>query len=96
MNDTTLNKFIRLVEKVEMKGFTCDITSKRIIFHFSNEHHRIYLSEVNYFISELKNIIEIQEDKIYIIKEFKYLELWIPFSNAVNELENFDDEKKAN
>lgn len=93
MNDTTLKEFIRLVEQVEMKDFTCDITSKRIIFHFSDEHQRIYLSEVKYFISELNNIIPIQEDKIQIIKEFKYLELWIPFKDSVSEIENLDIKK---
>ncbi|MGV0846065.1 hypothetical protein ACTS9T_05685 [Empedobacter falsenii] len=86
MDDKTLSSFIKLVEKTELKGFSCDITSKRIILHFRNKHHRVNLTEINSFIHELDNLLTIDKDKILFIKEFKYLELWIPFKFDVYNL----------
>ncbi|MGU9939423.1 hypothetical protein ACNFNZ_12690 [Empedobacter brevis] len=86
MDDKTLSSFILLVEKTELKGFSCDITSRRIILHFRDEHQRVLLSEINSFIEKLGKLLEIDKGKISFIKEFKYLELWIPFKFDVYNL----------
>ena len=94
MDDEILNQFINLVDEIQSKGFVCDITSRRIIFHFSDEHHRIYLNEINQFITKLETLIDIDKDKIYIIKEFKYLELWIPLKKEISIMEPLKNNTK--
>lgn len=83
MEDKRLQKIIQLVQQAELKGFSFDITSRRIILHFRDEHQRILLSEINSFIEELSKLLEIDQGKISLLKEYKYLELWIPLKNKV-------------
>ena len=96
MEDEILTQFLKLVDEIQSKGFVCDVTSRRIIFHFSDEHQRIYLTEINQFIDKLGVLIDIERDKIHIVKEYKYLELWIPLKNEISNLESLKDEKKVN
>ena len=62
MNDEILKQFLDLVDEIQSKGFVCDITSRRIVFHFSDEHQRIYLIEINQFITKLETLIDIERE----------------------------------
>lgn len=86
MEDKKIEMFIEVIEQAKLKGFVCDITTKRIILHFKNEHQQVYLNEINELISKLKTLIDIDTDKIHFVKEFKYLELWIPLNKEIKEI----------
>lgn len=86
MKDKKIEMFIEVIEQVKLKGFMCDITTKRIILHFKNEHQQVYLNEINELISKLETLIDIDINKIHFVKEFKYLELWIPLEKEIKGL----------
>lgn len=100
-----LNQFILLIENIYLKGFLVDITSTHINLTFNESVQVLKLTDVNDYITELNNLIELDMDKILIFKDDEYFTIRVQFKNQIKSFQDLadkvdinikDNEKKVN
>ena len=100
-----LNQFILLIENIYLKGFLVDITSTHINLNFNESVQVLKLTDVNDYITELNNLIELDMDKILIFKDDEYFTIRVQFKNQIKSFQDLadkvdinikDNEKKVN
>ena len=100
-----LNHFILLIENISLKGFLVDITSTHINLTFNESVQVLKLTDVNDYITELNNLIELDMDKILIFKDDEYFTIRVQFKNQIKSFQDLadkvdinikDNEKKVN
>lgn len=91
-----LNQFILLIENIYLKGFLVDITSTHINLTFNESVQVLKLTDVNDYITELNNLIELDMDKILIFKDDEYFTIRVQFKNQIKSFQDLADKVDIN
>ena len=83
MNKLLIKNFIEIIEQVKLKGFTCDVTTRRIVFSFSEGNQQVHLNDINKIIKQLNELIKLDSENIKFLKDDNFLELYIPFEKEI-------------
>ena len=91
-----LNQFILLIENIYLKGILVDITSTHINLTFNESVQVLKLTDVNDYITELNNLIELDMDKILIFKDDEYFTIRVQFKNQIKSFQDLADKVDIN
>ncbi len=74
-----LRDFIDLYYRITLEDLEIDLTNERLSLRFLEGHQTVHFSKLTKFLEELNNIIEIDFDKVVLLKDTDNLDLLIPF-----------------
>lgn len=80
MKDLKLLKdFIDLYYRISLEDLEIDLTNDKLSLRFLEGHQTVHFSKITKFLEELNNIIEIDFEKVILLKDTDNLDLVIPF-----------------